>query len=117
MTLVGYGCSVYWLMGGSAWFAVASVLLDELDGLVARHAKQATQYGSLLDWGTDIVLTGLVGNRLGVLPAVPFITAGQVYMREHKMTPSFGSARAALTGAVLIKEAVLKERKTRLRGV
>lgn len=114
MTLIGYGCSIYWLMGGSSWFAIASIMLDELDGLIARHAQQTTTYGSLLDWGTDIVLTGLVGNRLGILPAIPFITAAQVYLREHNTKPAFGSARAGLTAAVLIKEATLKDRKARL---
>ena len=115
MTLAGYGCSVYWLMGGSSWFAVASVLLDELDGLVARSTGQTTSYGSLFDVGTDIVLAALTGNRLGILPAMPFITAGQIYMYENKKKPPFGGMRAGLTAATLIKEAVMKKRKERLQ--
>ena len=113
MTLVGYGCAVYWLMGGSPWFAVASVLLDELDGLVARQTGQQTQYGGLLDWGVDLTLTGLVGRRLGILPVVPVITATQVYLREKGVHPKFGSARALLTGVTILKEAIQKKRVSR----
>ena len=111
MTLVGYGCAVYWLMGGSPVFAVASVLLDELDGLVARQTGQQTQYGGLLDWAVDLTLTGLVGRRLGILPVVPVITAGQVYLREKNVHPKFGSARALLTGVTILKEAIQKNKK------
>jgi hypothetical protein len=52
-------------------------------------------------------------NAMTLAGLVPFVTAGQVYMYEHKKKPPFGGMRAGLTAATLLKEAIMKERKKR----
>jgi phosphatidylglycerophosphate synthase len=96
ITLAGFALGVWWCTGGPAWAALASIIMDELDGHIARARGEATQYGSLLDWGSDLTLTGMSLVKLGAPWAIPFVTASQVALRNGGYRPPVGSARAAL---------------------
>lgn len=97
MTLASLGLGAWWAAGGPDWAALVSVALDELDGRVARATGQTSEFGSLYDWGSDLVLTALAMNRVGApWQAVPVVTTAQILMRQNGTRPSFGSARAAV---------------------
>lgn len=115
ITIAGYGATIGWLLGGPSWLAVAGIVADEVDGRAARALGQATSFGSLLDWATDLTLTGLVAQRVGLLPVLPLVTIGQVAMRDAGVSPSVGSARAALTVYALVKERGSGHRGKKLR--
>lgn len=99
MTLAGIVCSTIWLAGGSGWFALAGLLLDELDGRVARATGQTTALGSQLDWAGDVALNAAVLAKLGApyVYALPPIVVGQAALREEGWRPPVGSARALVT--------------------
>ena len=96
LTLGGFALGCWWVCGGPVWAALASIALDEVDGHVARAQGKTTDYGGLLDWGTDITLTGMTLVKLGAPWAIPFVTASQVALRNGGYSPPVGSARAAL---------------------
>lgn len=99
ITITGFSMGVAWAAGGADWLGLASIALDELDGIVARKLDQATEFGSLLDWGTDQVLTPLVWSRMK-LPWTyyPPLAVGQIAARWYKVKPDtfIPSVRAAL---------------------
>ena len=103
ITLCSLVLGVWWAFGGPWWAALGSVVLDEVDGRVARMTKQTSHFGSQFDWGTDLALTALSLGRLGVPWAIPLVTTGQVILRNHGYRPNVGSARAFLMvgGAIL----------------
>lgn len=103
LTLCSLGLGVWWAFGGPWWAAVASVVLDEADGRVARARGECTEFGGMYDWGTDMALTALSLGRLGVPWAIPVVTTAQVILRNRGYRPEIGSARAVLmlTGAVV----------------
>jgi len=97
LTFASLGLGVWWTVGGGPpWSAVASVLLDELDGRVARATGETTRFGATFDWAGDLVLTGLVLNKLGAAEAIPIVTTGQVVFREAGYRPPVLSIRGAL---------------------
>lgn len=97
LTLIGYGLGLWWVAGGPAWSAVVSVVLDELDGRLARALGSCSSLGSKLDWTTDIVLTAMTLGKLGARPALIVGTTGvQTFLRDHEHRPRVGSARALL---------------------
>jgi hypothetical protein len=104
VTVAGYALGVWWTQGGPPWAAVASIVADEVDGRLARSMGEASCLGGTLDWATDVVLTGLTAHKLGWTPAVPVLTAGQVYLRAKGWRPSVGSARALMMAYGLWKE-------------
>lgn len=117
ITLVGYGLGLWWVAGGPAWSAVASILLDEVDGVVARERGETTQFGSTLDWGSDIILTALTLRRLRApLWMIPTATLAQVYLRNEGFRPPLGSLRAGLMLFGVIKEGYEKKGLRALRG-
>jgi phosphatidylglycerophosphate synthase len=103
ISIAGYASTIAWLMGASPLFAVAGIAADELDGPIARSRGETTDYGSLLDWGIDLTLTGAVALKVGLAPWLLLITPVQIWMRQNEMAPTFGSARAALTVYGLVK--------------
>lgn len=95
LTLGGLALGVWWVYDGPDWAAVASVALDEIDGRVARMTGEESDFGSELDWGTDLALTGLALDKVGApWPAIPVVTTGQVVLRNARVRPPFLSARA-----------------------
>jgi len=104
ITLGGYASSLAWLAGASPWFAVASIAADEADGRVARATGQETAYGSHLDWGVDMALTGAIAVTLGgpSMLLAPLLMAVSVSMRERGERPPVGSSRAAMTIYALV---------------
>jgi hypothetical protein len=103
ITLAGYAASVGWLAGGPPWLAILGMVADEVDGRVARATGTASEFGSLLDWGVDLTLTGLAADRAGMLWLLPFVTPIQVQMRNEGSRPPIGSARALFTAAALLR--------------
>ena len=59
--------------------------------------NETTEFGSNMDWGSDIILTALSLLRLKApLWTIPAATAGQVYLRSNNFRPPLGSLRAGL---------------------
>jgi phosphatidylglycerophosphate synthase len=106
ITLAGYIFSLAWIAGGPAWMALAGLVADEIDGTIARRTGTVSEFGSVMDFTTDMIMTALVAKRLGIFPVLPFITAGQVYRRIHQVDalPPFFGARSLLTMATVFKE-------------
>lgn len=96
ITLLGYASAIVWLVGGSPWFAVASIIADELDGRIARATKQETSFGKELDWAVDLTLTGAVAMRIGMPYLLPIFTTLQVAAHDRGERPNIGSVRAGM---------------------
>jgi hypothetical protein len=110
VTLAGYMLSLGWIGGGPPWMAVAGLVADEVDGTIARKTGTVSEFGSVLDFTTDMIMTALVAKRLNILWLLPLITAGQVERRIHSAStlPPFLGARSLLTLAALVKERKLR---------
>jgi phosphatidylglycerophosphate synthase len=91
---VGLVCAVAWLMGAGPGFAVASIILDEVDGTLARMTGQTSSYGAEYDYTIDIALQGAVAMKIGapwlLLVTVPISAAGKIKGGR----PMLGSWRA-----------------------
>lgn len=67
LTVIGLALSLAWLARLVPWWTgVLGLLLDCVDGAVARRLRVESNYGSLLDWTVDIVL--FAGAIAHVLP-------------------------------------------------
>jgi hypothetical protein len=100
ITIAGFSLGVAWSQGGPDWMGLASIAADDIDGYVARKTGTATEFGGLLDWATDQVLTPLVWGRME-LPwkYYPPVAVGQVAARQlgiKPVLPVAGSLRAGL---------------------
>lgn len=112
VTLTGYGLGLWWAVGGPTWAGISSIVLDELDGRIARAMNQTSERGSALDWGTDVTLTGVTALRLGsssgqMIPALalaPLALYAQSQLRADGWRPPLGSARAVLMLATMAYE-------------
>lgn len=104
VSMLGYALGLWWVVGGPSWAAIASILADEVDGRLARAMGEASCVGGYLDWAIDLSFTGLVAARLGILWALPAVTAAQVYARSTgwREVP-IGSPRAVMMVAALLK--------------
>lgn len=91
---VGLACAVAWLMGAGPAYAVASIILDEVDGTLARMTGQTSSFGAEYDSAIDMALQGAVAMRIGcpllLLATIPISVASK--MRGEK--PMLGSWRA-----------------------
>ena len=103
ISLAGVAATCAWLAGGSVWWLVLGLGLDELDGEVARNLGQTSGFGSQLDWTIDVATMGAIAVKLMYLGAgsiwvwsMPVVIAVQAYMRNRGQAPAFGSARAAM---------------------
>lgn len=113
VTATGYGLGLWWAFGGPTWAGVTSIVLDELDGPIARAMGQTSERGSALDWGADVSLTAVSALRLGqatgkpvaALGAAPVLLYGQAHLRGQGYRPPLGSARAVLMLATMAVEA------------
>jgi len=106
VTLTGFGLGAWWVAGGPAWAAVASIIADEADGAIAREQGKTSEFGGNLDWTSDIVLTALTMYKLGVAwPAIPVVTTVQVALREEGFKPPVLSFRAVLMLFAICKDA------------
>lgn len=97
LTLASLALGVWWVADGPDWAAVASVILDELDGRIARATGQTSEFGSTYDWATDVLLTALSLQKVGApWQAIPVVATGQVVLREEGYRPPFLSARGVV---------------------
>ena len=104
ISMLGYALGLWWVVGGPTWACIASILADEVDGRVARAMGEASCVGGYLDWAIDLSFTGLVAARLGILWALPAVTAAQVYARATGLREvPIGSPRALMMVAALLK--------------
>jgi hypothetical protein len=105
ITIAGYALGLWWIAGGPAWAAVASVLADEADGMVARERGETSRFGSELDWGSDIILTALTLRKLQApMWSLPAATLGQCWLRSQDWRHPLGSMRAGLMLYGVVKE-------------
>lgn len=119
VTLAGYGLGLWWIGGGPAWAALASIVLDEVDGVVARERGETTQFGSTFDWASDVILTALTLRKLKAPGwTIPAATVGQVALREKGFRPPLGSLRAGLMLYGVVTDGHLsKSRRDRLMAL
>lgn len=110
ITLAGFGATCHWLAGGDPAWAVAGLVADEVDGRLARATGTASEFGSLLDWSTDVVASALILDRRGELWAAPLVVGAQVALRASGWRPPLGSARALLTLWTIYEEHQRRER-------
>lgn len=112
ITLLSFGLGAWWTVGGPVWAGLASILGDELDGRLARATRTASERGSELDWGSDIILTTMTLMRLGhvtrheglaLVTAVPFLYT-QASLRAAGWRPPVLSARALLMIGTMLVE-------------
>lgn len=101
LSMAGCAATVAWLSGGSVWWLVLGLGLDELDGEAARNLGQTSGFGAQLDWTIDIATCAAIAMKLGgiFVWSLPVVIAVQAWMRNRGQAPAFGSARA---GMVLI---------------
>jgi len=103
ITIGGYVCQLVWIMGGPWPLALVGLLADEADGRVARAVDETSDFGSLLDWGVDMTLTGLCAVKAGLGWSLPVTTIAQVMLRQRGVAPTVGSARALYTVIALAR--------------
>ncbi len=98
VSLIGCASTVAWLAGGSVWWLVLGLGLDELDGEIARNLGQTSGFGAQLDWTIDVATCAAIAMKLGgiFLWTLPLTIAVQAWLRNRGQAPSFGSARAAM---------------------
>jgi phosphatidylserine synthase len=99
---LGLATAVVWLMGGGPEFAIASIVLDEIDGTLARVLNQKSGFGAEYDSAIDMCLQGAVAMKLGAPWLLLFTVPYSVYEKTKDKKPMFGSWRAmGMTYAVL----------------
>jgi len=103
ITIGGYVCQLMWILGGPWPLALVGLIADEADGRVARAVDETSDFGSLLDWGVDMTMTGLCAVKAGLGWSLPVTTIAQVMLRQRGMAPSVGSARALYTVIALAR--------------
>ena len=90
----GLACAIAWLCGAGPGYAVASIILDEVDGIVARATGQKSTFGAEYDSAIDMCLQGAVAVKIGqpwlLLVTVPLSVA----QKDEGVRPPFGSWRA-----------------------
>ncbi len=94
VSTAGLACAVAWLCGGGPGFAVASIILDEMDGTIARATGQTSTFGAEYDWAIDIALQGAVAVKIGHPVMLLLSVPASVAARESDTRPPFGSWRA-----------------------
>lgn len=94
MSLAGYAAGLAWIVGYGPGWALLSIVLDELDGKVARDLNQTSAFGAELDIAVDWSLAALVGVRIGTWWAMPAMLGFQVWQHQKGQSPPVGSARA-----------------------
>lgn len=106
ITSAGYGLGLWWALGnGPGWAALASLVLDEVDGAAARALGQESEVGRVYDAEVDTVLAALAANRLGAsIPATVAVGAAQAVAHASGIKPRFGGLRALVTLAALALE-------------
>lgn len=94
VSTIGLGTAVAWLMGAGPGFAIVSIMLDEMDGTIARLTGQTTKFGAEYDFAIDMVLQGAAAVKIGapwlLLVTVPLSTS----FKASGKRPWFGSFRA-----------------------
>ncbi len=107
LSTAGLASAIAWLLGGGPWWAVASIVLDEMDGTVARMTGQTSAFGAEYDSAIDMCLQGAVAVKVGcpwlLLVTVPL----SVHQKIQGGKPAFGSWRAIgmMAGMALNKNA------------
>lgn len=106
LTFGGIVSSTAWLLGGSGWWAILGLVLDEIDGRVARALNQTSEFGSKFDWAGDVAINAATMVQLGGSAAalMPAVLTAQAALREKGIRPSFGSARMITTLLLLRKQ-------------
>lgn len=100
---LGLLSALIWLGGGGPGFAIASIVLDEIDGTLARLLKQKSKFGGEYDYAIDIALQGATAFKLGAPWLLAFSVPASAWLRTRGEQPPFGSFRATLMSLALIK--------------
>lgn len=90
----GLACAIAWLAGGGPGYAVASIILDEADGTLARLTGQTSSFGGEYDSAIDMCLQGAVAMKIGMPWLLLFTVPMSVADKDKGIKPPFGSFRA-----------------------
>lgn len=125
ITLAGYGLGLWWIAGGPAWAALASIAADEADGIAARELGECSPLGAELDFGADLILAALSLRKVGA-PwwALPGVSAVQIYLHQQGTRPPVGSLRAIVMLYALLQQGrrrkaagrALRQRRSKGKG-
>ena len=94
VTCLGLTLTLAWLAGAPWWIGVIGLALDSCDGNLARRLRTTSEFGSLLDWTCDVVVSALVLVRLDLSWLLIALVPIQVWARRRYVRVS---GRAALT--------------------
>ena len=100
---LGLVSALIWLGGGSPAFAMISIVLDEIDGTLARLLGQKSRFGGEYDYAIDIALQGATAVKLGAPWLLAVTVPASAWLRMRDTQPPFGSVRAALMSVALLK--------------
>lgn len=114
VTLTGYALGLWWCVGGPTWAGLASIVMDEVDGRLARATLATSEVGSILDSTADVALVPMSLLRLGratgtgaaPLIVAPPILLHQAVTRAEEWRPPVGSWRAGIMIAAMVAEAL-----------
>lgn len=85
VTLCGLGLGLFGVVTRNPWLLGASLLLDAVDGAVARALHACSVFGSFLDWTTDCFLCSYALTVAGLVWLVPFAVAWQAFARSRDL--------------------------------
>ncbi len=98
ITMLGLGLSLAWVLGGAWYLGALGLLCDAVDGWSSRRLQAVSDYGSLLDWSVDIIVSALILSRLHLVPLLVLLIPVQVWLRLQNQHVS---GRTMLTAAAL----------------
>lgn len=99
ITFIGHALTLAWLCGAPWPVGLLGLILDAIDGAVARRLKATTEYGSLYDWTVDVTCAAVIASRLDIVPLLAIIVPAQAWLRlKGKHT----SGRAALVVIAIV---------------
>lgn len=105
VTLAGYACGAAWALGGPAWLGVASIVADEVDSHVAKHAKCEAVMSKKLDTAVDFAMTSLALQHMKApTVAFPLVLATQTAMKTNNWELPVGSVRSYTMLAAILKQ-------------
>jgi len=79
LTLIGFTSGlIYVVFGGSILYAAANVIIDAIDGKLARYFNVTSEYGKRLDFICDVIIAACCAMQLpwgflGLIVLAPII--------------------------------------------
>lgn len=98
LTACGSTAFMVWITGGSPAWAIASLLLDVLDGFAARKLRARTRLGAHYDWTVDTTAAAILVAQHAPLWLAPLVLAQAIARTQGVRV----SGRALATALVVL---------------